>query len=224
VRALVKIVSCEDPLAGALEVVTSYGFGPLVPNTILLGETEDPSQFASFAQLTRHVYDKRRNLVIVRESESEEEPSVLHEGTRIDLWWRGKEANVGLMVTLAFLLKKSRGWADARLIFKQIIDADQPKEDAEKLLQAYVAEQRIEADVEILVKDARTAYEIIRASSQGASLVLMGMPPPQEGESLESDRDRYRKLLESTAGLPPSALVLAAQDIEFHRIFAADQA
>lgn len=126
------------------------------------------------------------------------------------------------MVTLAFLLKKSHGWTGARLIFKQIIDPDRPRDEAVKQLEAYVAGQRIDADVEVLVKDGRTAYEIIRASSQGADLVLMGMPAPRDGDSVEQDRDRYRVLIESTDGMPPRALVLSAEDIAFHKIFTTD--
>jgi hypothetical protein len=66
VEALVKMVAGDGPpLDGALDMVANYGFGPLEPNTILVGETEDPTQFMAFSRLIRHVYATRKNLVMV---------------------------------------------------------------------------------------------------------------------------------------------------------------
>ena len=66
-------------------------------------------------------------------------------------------------------------------------------------------------------------YEMIRDTSQGASLVLMGMPPPEDGESLASYSGRYERLMKHTEDMPPTAFVLTAQDIDFLRIFSTQE-
>jgi solute carrier family 12 (sodium/potassium/chloride transporter), member 2 len=220
VRALVKIVPGDDPLQAALELVTGYGFGPLAPNTVLLGETERPEQFATFARLTRRIYRSRRNLVIVRESDTRQEaPKALHTGTRIDIWWRGQPQNVGLMITLAYLIRQSPGWQEAHLKIKQIVDAAAEEESARRRLEAYLKEQRLDADVEVHVKETTDVFAMIRRLSAGADLVFFGLRAPQEDESPASYATSYKILLRNTSGLPAVAFVLAGQDIPFYRMY-----
>lgn len=217
--ALVKVVAEDDPLAGALSLVNGYGFGPLVPNLVILGDTSRRENYLAYVKVARQVFDTRRNLVIVRDNAEEEEAdAVLAAGSRIDLWWRGANPNVGLMLTLAYLMKRGEGWRDAELVVRQIVDADRDPADAERVLREFVDRQRIEARVEILVRSG-SVYPQIREASRGASLVLMGMPPPAPDESLDSYSVRYQLLMKQTEDMPPTAFVLTAQEIDFLRIF-----
>jgi amino acid transporter len=219
VEAHVKIFRGDAPLPGALELIRGYGFGSIEPNTVLIGESQDEDSFPAFARLTMDLYRSRRNLVIVREQTHEEAdiPSLLT-GTRIDIWWRGNHANIGLMLTLAYTMKRSSGWTSAELVIRRIVDADESREDAERALREYIQMQRIEATVDVMVKDRPNVLEMVRDTSSETDLALLGIRPPDEGEDLESYTSSYRRLLIHTEGLPPSALVLAAQDIEFFRL------
>jgi len=219
VEAHVKIFRGAAPLPGAVELIRGYGFGALEPNTILIGESQDEGSIPAFARLTLDLYRSRRNLVIVREQTHEEAeiPSLLT-GRRIDIWWRGNHANIGLMLTLACTMKRSSGWTSAKLVIRQIVDPDESREDAERILHEYIQSQRIEAMVEVMVKDRPNVFEMMRDTSSETDLVLMGIRPPGESEDLESYTSSYRRLLIHTEDLPPSALVLAAQEIEFFRL------
>ncbi len=42
VEALVKVVSADNPFTGSVKLVEAYGLGKLVPNTIILGGSENP--------------------------------------------------------------------------------------------------------------------------------------------------------------------------------------
>lgn len=220
VRALVTVVPGDDPLEAARELVTAYGFGPLVPNMVLLGETEDIEQFEPYARLIRRIYRTRRNLVVVRESQTDpEDPDGLRTGDRIDIWWRGQPQNVGLMITLAYLMQRGAGWQNARLLVKQIVDEASEVDPARRRLEAYLEEQRIEAEFDIRVKDTDDVFDMIRPLSAGADLVLFGMRPPLEDESNDSYATGYKILLQNTSGFPAVALVLAGQDIPFYRMY-----
>lgn len=218
VQAMVKVMPGNDSMAAVLSLIKGYGFGALQPNTILLGVTEKQENYEAYAALTRYVHRARRNLILVQESDLDEDQQ-LHRGDRIDLWWRGRRSNVGLMMTLAYLMQQDPGWTDARLVIRRIVDEDEDPVEVEKYLRAYVAQQRVEADVEVTMKDRPNVFEMIRYASAGADLIFLGMPPPVPDESLESYANRYKLLLQSTEGLPPTAFVLANQDIEFDRLF-----
>jgi hypothetical protein len=122
------------------------------------------------------------------------------------------------MLTLAYTMRRSAGWTSAGLVIRQIVDPDESPEDAERILQEYIQTQRIEAKVDVMVKDRPDVFEMMRETSRDTDLVLMGIRPPEEGEDLDVYTSSYRRLVINTEGLPPSALVLAAQDIEFFRL------
>ena len=70
VQALVRVVAAPDPFEGAERLVESYGLGPLVPNTVVLGDTQDPARTVRYGETIRHFYDSRRNVIIVRDGAS----------------------------------------------------------------------------------------------------------------------------------------------------------
>ena len=68
---------------------------------------------------------------------------------------------------------------------------------------------------EVIVADGRPFNEILKESSEGADLVFLGMKEPEPG----GDYVRYYEgLLARTEGLPTTAFVLAAEDLEFEEI------
>lgn len=217
VSALVRIHIADDPMSGAQALVQAYGIGPLVPNTILLGETQKQANFLGFARLIRFASQRQRNLIVVREGQATPSFSKVR---RIDVWWGGKRKNVGLMVALAYLLKTSPDWEDADLVLKTIVPSPEHKAGRLEQLKEFLAQGRIEAKLEVIVcgKDD-SVFRTIRHSSSDAHLVFLGIRPPQDEESLEDYVRYYEDLLANTDGLPPTALVMAAEDIEFHRIF-----
>jgi len=216
IPALVKVYPAEDPLTGASDLVKAYGLGPVVPNTILIGHTERPENFAHYARLIQQIHDTRRNLVIVRESD---ESPVFEEGARIDVWWRGKRQNVGLMLALAFLLNRDPEWAGSRLVLKTIVSSEEERDETMKQSESFIQNQRLNAETEVIVRRSGDAFETIRAASQGAGLVFLGMRAPEPDESAEEYGRYCQELMGHTENLPPTVMVMAAEDVEFDRIF-----
>jgi len=216
IAAMVKVYPADDPLEGARDLVKAYGLGPVVPNTILIGHTERPENFADYARLIQQIHATRRNLVVVRESDQTE---ALEEGGRIDVWWRGKRQNVGLMLALAFLLSRNPAWAASRLALKTIVPSEEEREDMVKRSKSFILTQRLNAETDVIVKQSGDAFETIRTASRDAGLVFLGMRAPEPDESPE-DYGRYcQELIAHTEDLPPTAMVMAAEDVEFDRIF-----
>ncbi|MEA2068496.1 MAG: Na-K-Cl cotransporter [Verrucomicrobiota bacterium] len=214
VDAMVKIFPSPDMLSGARALVRAYGYGPLAPNTILLGDTEDRSIFANFAELIRLVYRTRRNLIMLRDSDVE----TAEDADEIHVWWGGNKDNIGLILTLAYQIQKSPVWKESRLILKTIVETEEEREAAKERLDRFIEEQRIPAEADVLIKRLPSFYDIIRQSSADAGLVFMGMRPPGEEESVEEYGRYYGSLIEATKEMPPLALVLAAEAIEFRQV------
>jgi solute carrier family 12 sodium/potassium/chloride transporter 2 len=63
----VRIVTSDDPYAGAERLVEAYGLGPLVPNTIILGDNENPDVRDRYCQFIANLHQSDRNVVIFRE-------------------------------------------------------------------------------------------------------------------------------------------------------------
>ncbi|MCF7837471.1 MAG: Na-K-Cl cotransporter [Candidatus Marinimicrobia bacterium] len=219
VRALVKVVTAPNPYEGGRDLISTYGFGPLTPNTILIGETEAPAHFIEYAQLIRQARIRRRNLVIVRQPDDAEGPADAAGDGRIDLWWRGEGQNASFMLTLAHLLGRSGAWSAARLTLNAIADDEAQGEALRAHLAAFIAEARIEAEHRVLIKTHGDVFAMIREQSRDARLVFIGLRPPGDSEEVEAYSGYYETLLRNTQGLPLTALVLAGEGIDFGRIF-----
>lgn len=214
VAALVKVIPEDDMLDGAEALVKAYGFGPIVPNTILVGEAGESGNVGRFAGLIRLVHRLGRNLVLVRETQN---PPQLREGGTIDIWWRGQQSNIGLILALAYLLRRSDSWTKTRIKLKRIIATEEDRAEMEGALANYVEEQRLDVDVELVVRGQRNVLEIIRESSRAASLVFIGMRAPEAEETAADYAAYYRRLMAATEGLP-AALVLASGQMDYKKI------
>jgi len=214
VDAMVKIFPSPDMLSGARALVRAYGYGPLTPNTILLGDTENRASFDEFADLIQLVNRTRRNLVMLRESDVD----TADEADEIHVWWGGNKDNIGLMLTLAYQIQKSPVWKQSKLVLKTIVGTEDERGAAKERMENFIEEQRIPAKTDVLIKHLPSFYDIIRRSSAGAGLVFMGMRPPGEDETVEEYSGYYGSLMEATKEMPPLAFVLAAEAIEFRQV------
>ena len=211
VQALLRVVRAPDAFAGAEKLVDAYGLGALVPNTILLGGSENEGLRERYCAMLAYFHRAERNLIIIHDDPERG----FGARKRIDVWWGGLKNNGSLMMTLAYLLKTSLSWRGAEVRLKIVVPSAAGAKDAERNIQAIAINLRTGAVPDVIVADGRPFNEILRASSEGADLVFLGMKEPEPG----GDYARYYEgLLARTAGLPTTAFVLAAEDLEFEEI------
>jgi amino acid transporter len=229
VEAMVKIFPFPDMLSGAKALVRTYGYGPLTPNTILIGDTENRSSFRDFSEFIQLVFQTKHNLIVLRDPEGKppaapegaektEKADDPEESETIDVWWGGDTDNIGLMLTLAYQIQKSPVWHQSRLVIKTIVENEEKREGAEERFETFIKEQRIPAETEVMIQNGAGFFDMIRDSSAEAGLVFMGMRPPGADEPAGDYARYYGTLMETTRGLPPLALVLAAESIEFRKV------
>ncbi|HXW04625.1 MAG TPA: hypothetical protein VD833_05285 [Vicinamibacterales bacterium] len=215
VSALVKVESDEQVPDGLIALVKSYGFGPLVPNTVLLGQAQTPADPVKHAELLAFVQRRRRNLIILHEGE--DLPAVA-QARRIDIWWRGHRGNLGLMLALAFLLKKDEAWSGAETIVWRVVESEDEILPSATQLETLVEEARFDARVQVVAHDG-DVFSTIRRHSRQADLLFLGLRPKRADEAMADYASYYAALSRHTEGLPPTALVNAGEEVDLHRLF-----
>jgi len=219
IPALVEVNVADDLISGAKNLISTYGLGPLTPNTFMLGETMQKENFAQFAELIRLIYQSKRNVVIVRESNITE---IFHKkNKKIYIWWGGQKGNAGLMLALAYMLQTSPEWKGSELIVKTIVKSEEDKIKVTENMENFFAKGRLRSKLEVLVDSQKdnTVQTTIKNFSQDADLVWMGMKPPEQGETDQDYSAYYENLIKSTKGFPPLAFVLSGEDLNFNEIF-----
>lgn len=210
VEALVRVLTAPDPFEGAQRLVEIYGLGALVPDTVLLGDSESMENRDRYCQLISHLHQAERNVVIYRENPE------LDNGQRrqIDVWWGGGlRSNGSLMLILADLLRASIDWRKARICLKLVVPDDTAVATTRENLETLIQTVRIDAITQVLVAAGQPFEQILRDSSRRADIVIMGMAAPDDGFV-----DYYGSLQERTKGLPSTAFVLAAPNFAFTEV------
>ena len=212
IRALVRVVTATDPFEGAVRLVETYGLGPLVPNTIIMGDSEEPSRREAFCNAIAEIHASQRNLVIFRENQQQR----FGFRRRIDVWWGGIQNNGSLMLLLAYLLRTDINWRNAKIYLKLVVPDQTAAAAARDNLQNLSKKMRIDVIPKVIVAQNRSFTEILRQSSRNADLVFLGMAAPSE--NFDNFTQYYEELQAKVANLPSTIFVLAASEFAFGEV------
>jgi amino acid transporter len=211
IQGFVRVVTAADPFTGAEQLVNSYGIGPLVPNTILLGDSQSIERRDSYCQMIAQLHKAQRSVIIFRDTDE----SSFTRRKRIDVWWGGLNANGGLMLVLAYLLRTSIEWRGAEINLTLMVNDENAAQAARSNLNHLVQQLRMGATPRVIISEGKSFPEILRQHSKRADLVFLGMAIPQENENYSQYYEKMQKLAE---GLPPTIFVLAAPNFAFSEV------
>ena len=208
-QGFARVISANNPFVGAVDFAKSYGFGSLTPNTIILGDTENPDHIDDYSDMIAQFHQLKRNVVIVKDNKERD----FGAKKKIDLWWGGLKANSGLLMILSHLLSSSRSWYGAEVTVKMMVKDETAAIDARKNLLALLEKLRTGAKLEIIVSKGRSIDQTLKDSSANADVIFMGMAKPNENYAAY-----YKKVQARIKDLPTTILVLAGQDISFGEV------
>jgi len=226
VQAFAKIITADNPYEGTQQLLETYGIGPLVPNTVLIGDSEElvSASIERYCKTIGMCHDAKRNVIIYRNNSAEEDAESLLPPLfgrspikQIDVWWGGLQSNGGLMLILAYLLRTSWEWRSADIRLKLVVNDEAAAKSAEENLENLTQSLRIGAKSEIIRSKGRAFNAILQESSASADLVFLGLAVP-EGDPLEY----YQTLQDRIEGMPPTVLVLAAENLDFSEMLQKD--
>ena len=231
-EAQVRIYPSDDTWSGLRELVRAYGFGPLTPNTVLLGTPTRAEDNSPFGSLLHTLARCQRNIILVSEgttipasSKGAMPQATLREiaassGRRIDMWWRGQTENGAFMLALACLVLRGDAWQGATLRLCNIAETGVDTEEARRILSDFLAKARVSAEVLVLEPDTgRPFNERIGEVSRDADVTFVGMRGPDADESAESYSAYVQALTAGVSSVPLAVFTLAGEAVEFRRIF-----
>ncbi|MGD1804342.1 amino acid permease [Dapis sp. BLCC M126] len=209
VQVLVRVVTATDFFDGAKLLVETYGIGPLTPNTVVLGDSQEPSRSDRYCQLVAHIHKAKKNVVILRENSERS----FGQYRRIDVWWGGLQNNGGLMLLLAYLLRTDMDWRNAEVHLKLVVPEESAAQATQANVDSVIQNLRIGASSQVLVSKGRPFYDILHESSQDADLIFLGIRTPGDNFT-----EYYQDLQSKTLGLPSTVFVLAAPGFSYGEV------
>jgi len=221
VPALVRVKYAPDFVTGAEALATDYGLGHIEPNTVMLGDTEDPEHIVGFCHVLQTLHRQRKNVILVRDSRgTAEEALEPRESLSIDVWMGTQNNNATLMLLFAYMLQSSPEWRGATLTIKSLAANEDARRGLQQSLDEFLADSRIDAQIEIYVRrEERGPLEEIARYSTQADLVFIGLRTPEPEESEEDYAAYYRGILDATRAFPLTLITLAGEQIEFREVF-----
>ena len=208
----VRVQTDASTWGGMRELVRTYGYGPIEPNTILLGGAEGED----CASVLLTAAERMKNAVVLRTDDGALFPG--GEPGRIDIWWRGKSENASFMLAFAVMLQRARAGEGASIRLCHVAAADESPGEARRRLEQFLKTSRVRAKV-LVIDGGGDAFARIAEASSGSSVVLMGLRPPRAGEDAASYSSYFDGVLRGTAALPQAMFVSVAEQMPFKDIF-----
>jgi amino acid transporter len=212
VHALVEFALSENVLSGARKFITSYGLGPLTPNTVVLGESsaEEEDSFKDYFEIIRLSLEQRKNVLIIREQEI---PFKKNSAREVEIWWNEESKDTSyLMMMLSFMLQKHPKWKRAQVQLKSLVPTKLAQEQREEYFQEFLSSARLNITPKVYVADEPTY-------STHSDLIFVGMRAPHEEESVAEYFTYYKELMQSTSRLKAVVLVISAERLELQDLF-----
>ena len=207
----VKLIGRDDDWEGMAELVRSYGFGPIVPNTVMLGlpQGDRRREITTFMRLiARH----NRNLIVTGGT------GRIPTHGFIDIWWRGLNGNAGLMLALAFLMQRSDFWRKYPLRVNMIVSR-RTDDEATRILDGLLRDARIRAQTRVIRSDGEPFTATIVANASDAAITFVGLRDVLPSDTSLSYGEYFQALADDLKDVPFPVFVRASEDVDFRRIF-----
>ena len=192
-----------DFAAGAVAVSQSHGIGRLEANTVVMGWSRTAPGRALQLGVLRDLAGLGKSLLFLHVDGDRG-----FAGRRtIHVWWGGRGGNGDLMLLLAHLVARHRDWDGAALRVLRVVGRPEAVEGVRADTEALLAEVRVEAEVEVVVKDgARPFADVLAEHSRGADLTVLGMQRP-DGPSATGE-DGYGEGLDELVRVAGTTLLV----------------
>jgi len=136
-------------------------------------------------------------------------------GKKIDVWWGGRENNGDLMLLLAYLIRLNRGWDEADITIRSVVENKKEQEALGQGIRQILPRARVQAKVEILLQGTQSFQSILEEYSGDSDMVLLGLgqvDKDQEEKAAKQIDDLTRKLkasiLVQNNGMPNTVPIL----------------
>jgi len=225
IQSLVEVAVVENPLEGMKEIISSYGLGPIVPNTIVAGFSYKEDGLKNLVSLIFHASQLEKNIMIIKEPEEavpEKKNNKVNTSKTIDLWWDDNhKKNNKLMLVFAHMIEDSKDWKNHSVSIKCVVPNEKAREQRIEYFNNFLSEGRLDADSKILVvpEEQLNSTNTIPMFCSQSGLLFVGLPSPQDGETEDDYCIGLKKIFQSVHSISTVIFILNNTEIDLDQIF-----
>ena len=182
-EAFCEVNTVKELNEGIVSVSSSHGIGSMKTNTIVFGWSEEEKNRISQLKTIQNLSLINKNILLVRFNKHY---STKKKYNKIDIWWGGREKNGDLMLLLAYLLKLNKQWNKAKITIRSVVNNEEEKLILATNIKNILPDAKVDAKVDINVKQGKEFYEILNEKSNTADLVFIGLGHTKPGEESNS--------------------------------------
>ncbi len=194
---------CRDIFSGIDEIVRTYGFTGVEPNTILMGWSKKESTKEAFIKIIRNFQQNNFNSIFLNY-----DPVRKFGNQRtIDIWWSGWGTNLVFSIYLIRHLTSMGDWKDSRARLLVINNDTNLIEIIHKKISGVLEQYRVNMELKVIDNSVDNYFrdDIISRESALTDLTIIGFPWEQN-QKLEKTYDKAFHL----SGLIGSSLFINA--------------
>jgi solute carrier family 12 sodium/potassium/chloride transporter 2 len=189
-----------DVYRGIVTTAQSYGIGSLAANTVMLGWPKKSERADRYFATLRELVQLENTLMIVNYDEERR----YGERKEIHIWWRGLQANGGIMLLLAYLITADLRWRGAKVKVLTVVQSEDDKLVAQAGLARVFESARLNAEPVVLMSNGLPVNDLMAQYSRHADLAILGLRLPNKEDDAKQLFEHYNSLLTS---LPSTVLV-----------------
>lgn len=217
IKALVEFSIDSSFFKGAKKFLTTYGIGPITPNTVVLGTAQNQEALDDYLQVLEHTSQNNKNIILLKETEQLQPKTKI-----IDIWWDDQsKKNSELMILLSHMLSTNKVWQGSTIRLKSLVLDENGRKQRASYFHSFLETSRIAAIPEIYVqtRNDEGVYKMAASHSKDADIVFFGFQSRKADESSEEFKARYLNMQETTERLNHVAFVNSGEQIELSEIF-----
>lgn len=215
IEALVEFSLDDSLLSGAKKLLENYGIGSISPNTLVLGEMKTSEVNKEYLEVIQSAHIAKKNVILIKDTYTEQTSNEIH------AWWDdSSRVNSELMIVLTQMLQSNKKYKRSSICVNSIVSNEIGKEQRLNYFHDFFSKGRFSLHPKVYTKEADLSqWDIMSNVSANAALVLMGMNPPQENESLDAFKKYYCNMVDCSQKIPNVIFVICSEDLDFNHIF-----
>lgn len=235
IQSFVDLTVSDTVLGGICSQIDRYSFGPLTPNTIVIGDSNKFDQYESYIEIIKECKRKQKNLIVLREDNPEQldlsnkkEFKSYFETKQtgsIDIWWDDEDKdNSNLMILIAHMLNCSPHWRKTDIHVKSLVTNESARKSRIDYFSEFFEKNRLKIHVDVYVCQniAEDFFTMVQNFSASSPLVCIGMRYPNEDESDHAYFTYYKKQIRSLKNIQTIAFVASSEKLDLAELFSED--
>jgi len=200
IKAFPEVLVTPDFSAGMSHFLQANSLGPIKPNLVIFGWSNDESNAQDFLSsiLTASSLNMSVGLIC---GKFLPDPTQRRNTRRIDIWWRGMR-NGSLMVILAYLISLNSEWSGVKIRILRVVNSSEERSRAYGELKQLIEAARMDISIEIIFSEDNFP-NLLRKHSASAAVIFMGFQADANTDAIRF-QESFGTLLE---GMPTTILI-----------------